>query len=135
MFFLLRVAFWLSIVVMLLPGGAEQSKTAPQFSATDAMSAAGAAMSDLRQFCDRQKEACTVGSQAALAFGQKAQHGAKLLYEFLSEQFAPSETGSVPNAPAQATTATSGVGSQNTLTPTDLAPAWRGPRPDPRRPA
>src|SRR4051794_23069564 len=93
MFFLLRAAFWLSIVILLLPTGSQPS--APKIDTSDAVSAASAAVSDMRQFCARQRDACTVGSQAAVAFGYKAQAGAKMIYDFLTEALAPSETGSV----------------------------------------
>jgi hypothetical protein len=128
--FLLKAAFWLSVVVMLLPAG-EKSAPAPQVGATEAVSAAGAAVSDMRQFCARQPEACAVGSQAATAFGQKAQAGAKMLYEFLNDRV-PNETASVGSKPTGAAQR-----SQHTLTSDDLAPAWRGPEPrrDGKRPA
>jgi hypothetical protein len=127
MFFLLRVAFWLSIVVMLLPTASTQpSPPAAQVGAIDALSAAGAAVSDMRQFCTRQPEACTVGSQAATAFGQKAQASAKMVYDYLTER-----AGEDAKPTATHKTAASGTEerSQNTLTTSDRAPAWRGPQP------
>jgi hypothetical protein len=127
MFFLLRAAFWLSIVIVLLPSGSGPATPGPQVGAADAMSAASAAVSDMRQFCDRQPEACTVGSQAAVVFGQKAQAGAKMLYEFLSEKVGPTETGSI--TPAGIKKADTAMKSQNTLLPVDMTPAWRGPQP------
>jgi hypothetical protein len=132
MFFLLRTAFWLSVVLALLPTGGSAPKSAePSVSAIEAVSAAGAAMSDMSQFCGRQPEACVVGAQAVSAFGQRAQAGAKMVYEILSEKMGPAETGSVPaGKPNPAAT----KASQHTLTPADLQPAWRGPMPrkDPR---
>jgi len=132
MFFLIRVAFWLSIVILLLPTGSQQTKSAPTFETAEAVSAASAAVSDMRQFCSRQPDACSVGSQAAVAFGYKAQAGAKMLYDFLTEALAPAETGSV--TPASTRKREAGDKSVDTLQPGDLAPAWRGPapRPDPR---
>ena len=70
----------------------------PTIETAEAVSAASAAVSDMRQFCARQPEACSVGSQAAVAFGYKAQAGAKMLYDFLTEALAPRETGSVTPA-------------------------------------
>ena len=132
MFFLVRAAFWLSIVIILLPTGSQQPTSVPTLETAEAVSAASATVSDMRRFCARQPEACAVGSQAAVAFGYKAQAGAKMLYDFLTEALAPSETGSV----AQATTRKreASPNSQDTLVPTDLTPAWRSPlpRPDPR---
>jgi hypothetical protein len=133
MFFLLRVGFWLSIVLVLLPSGDYRPKDqAPQIGAADAVSAATAAVSDLGGFCGRQPDACAVGGQAAVAFGQRAQAGARYLFEILQDSMAPTATGSVPRAQAGTTSA-----SQSTLTPADLLPEWRAPLPpkDPRRPA
>ena len=57
----------------------------------------------MSQFCERQPDACEVGSQAAVAIGQRAQAGAKMLYEFLNEQLGDrGETGSVTDAKARA---------------------------------
>lgn len=139
MCFLIRVAFWLSIVVLLLPTGTNTgASSGPQVGAADALAAAGAAVSDMRQFCTRQPEACDLGSQAAVAFGQKAQASAKMLYEFLSEQLAneradaPSQD-SLRTPPAarrrsvETTGTIAGSWSQDTLTPSDKALPWRGP--------
>lgn len=121
MFFLLRMAFWLTIVLVLLPTGSLQPQAqAPQIDAADAVVAAGAAVYDVSGFCDRQPEACKVGAQAAVAIGQRAQAGASMVYDFIHERMARIETGSVSGAvPAY-------PGSQTTLKPTDLDPAWRG---------
>lgn len=139
MFFLLRTAFWLSIVLVLLPSeGSQPQSAAAKFDAADAVSAAAATVSDLSSFCDRQREACVVGGQAASAFGQRAQAGAKFLFEYLHDKMSPAETGSV--AP-RTRTASGHPQSQHTLTPADVRPAWRGALPtplpprDPRRPA
>jgi Family of unknown function (DUF5330) len=126
--FLLKMTFWLGLVLVLLPSGGSQSAPKMPVDAVDAMSAARAAVSDMRAFCERQAQACVVGSQAAVAIGHRAQAGAKMLYEFLNEQLGPQETGSFK---------TSGTGeatpparpSQQTLTPADLTPTWRGPQP------
>jgi Family of unknown function (DUF5330) len=132
MFFLIRAAFWLSIVIILLPTGSQQPKSVPSIETADAVSAASAAVSDFRRFCARQPEACTVGSQAAVAFGYKAQAGAKMLYDFLTDALTPTETGSVASVSTRKGEAS--AKSQDTLLPTDLTPAWRSPMPrsDPR---
>ena len=72
------------------------------------------------------------GSQALTGLGQKAQAGAKMLYEFLTTHFG--RAGSAEN-PAR----TIGKPAQNTLFPADLTAPWRGSparkEPEPRRPA
>jgi hypothetical protein len=136
MFFLLRMAFWLGVVLILLPGGsAQRTAQTNDVGTSDAVSAASATVQDLRGFCTRQPDACTVGSQVAVAIGYRAQAGAKMLYDFLTEALAPKETGALPHgaAPrgslAKAEPVKSAPSSQNTLTPADLAPTWRGPQP------
>jgi len=135
MFFLLRMTFWLGLVLVLLPFGATQhSPSGSEVSASEAISAASATVGDLRGFCGRQPDACTVGSQMASTIGYRAQAGVKILYEALSEAMAPRETGSVGNGVSKnasgKTVAEKSVAerpSQSTLTPADLTPAWRGP--------
>jgi hypothetical protein len=130
MFFLLRMAFWLTVVLALLPTGRSQPDShRVQVGAGEAVAAAGAAVSDVSGFCDRQPSTCHVGGQAAVAIGQRAQEGAKMLYEFISDHMARGETGSLPDrkaAPARPVPAF--AGSQSTLTAHDLEPQWQGPK-------
>jgi hypothetical protein len=119
MFFLLRMAFWLGVVCVLLPGGAKTQAT-PQIDAASAVTAAGAAMSDMRGFCDRQPQACVVGGKVATAIGQRAEAGARTLYEIISTTL----TEKNEPKPAQA---------PGTLTATDLSPTWHAPVPLPPR--
>jgi hypothetical protein len=136
MFLLLRMTFWLGLVLILLPTGSTPRPSGSEVSASEAISAASATVGDLRGFCARQPDACTVGSQMATAIGYKAQAGAKMLYNVLNEAMAPHETGSLANG-----TPRRGGGTktaleksaaektlQNTLTPADLTPSWRGPQ-------
>ena len=128
--FLLRMALWLTVILALLPRSGSQPTPKVNVSAIDAMSAAAATVTDVRSFCERQPDACTVGSQAAVAIGQRAQAGAKMVYKYLNEQF-----GSHDAAPAEIATTGNAVPvpaarpSQQTLSPADLAPIWRGPQP------
>jgi len=154
MFFLLRAAFWLTLVLALLPTGSSQpAAQGSQIDATDAVVAASAAVSDVSGFCGRQPDACSVGSQAAVVIGQRAQAGAKMVYEFLNDKVAHSETGSISKGEQKSDTKLMPVsfpGSQSTLRSSDLTPAWQGaapqreprslrnvmmPRPDPRKSA
>lgn len=148
MFFLIRMAFWCSVGLALVPmfagNGASQS-TRVNVEAGDAVSAASATVSDLSGFCDRQPGACNIGAQAAVAFGNQAQAGAKIVYEYLNDRASSKDaaTGSVSAnnnaARAQKVQMQNGVqknaakstrgASHDTLTAADLAPAWNGPAP------
>ena len=125
MFFLLRMAFWLGVVCVLLPGNSAKLLPESQIDTASAVSAAGAAVTDMRGFCERQPQACVVGGKVAVAIGTKAEAGARTLYELisskLSERTAGSDQKSVP------------VSLQGTLTPSDITPAWHSPVPLPPR--
>src|SRR6478735_3552864 len=95
MFFLLRVAFWLTIVLALLPsGGAQQS------------------------------------AQAKVGIGQRAQAGARMVYDFISDHASHSgETGSVnkPKQEPRLASVRTVPASQSTLKDSDLEAVWQGP--------
>jgi hypothetical protein len=95
MWFFLRMTFWLAVVLVLLPSGGSQTAPNLQISASEAFSAARGAVTDFEHFCDRQQEACVVGSRTAVTLGQRAQAGAKMLYEFLTERLGSDESESV----------------------------------------
>lgn len=142
MFFLLRIAFWVTLVLALLPSGSGMPSGAQaKVGASDAVAAAGAAIADMSNFCERQPDACVVGAQAAVVVGQRAQAGARLVYDFINdhairgnEQVANvggdkgasgDKTGSVTLRKLVAVGAV--PTSQNTLSASDLEPVWQAP--------
>jgi hypothetical protein len=148
--FLFRITFWLGLVLVLLPRDkTPESEKLPQIGAADAVQAATAAVSDVTQFCKRQPAACEVGGQAATIIGQRAQDGAKKLYQIINDKKeqitndkhdgsktdnnktdnkkAPDHTGSI--ALAGEGDAAASEASRDTLTQDDLALEWRGPGP------
>ena len=141
--FLLRITFWLGLVLVLLPRDkTPESEKLPQIGAADAVQAATAAVSDVTQFCKRQPAACEVGGQAATIIGQRAQDGAKKIYQMINDKKehitnekndnksdskkAPDHTGSI--ALAGEGDATSNEAPRDTLSQDDLALEWRGPQ-------
>ena len=129
MFFLLRMAFWLGLVLVLLPREkTPESEKLPQIGASQAVQAATAAVSDMSQFCKRQPAACEVGGQAATVIGQRAEDGARKLYRIITDKRAPDHTGSIgvaDNTDSQP----ADLAPRDTLTPDDLAAEWRAPTP------
>src|SRR5260370_42196388 len=96
MFFLLRMVFWLGFVLVLLPRDkTPEPDKQPQIGASEAVQAATAAVSDMSQFCKRQAAACEVGGQAATVIGQRAQEGARKLYQIITDKKSPDHTGSI----------------------------------------
>jgi hypothetical protein len=146
MFFLLRMAFWLGLVLVLLPREkTPEAEKLPQISVGDAVQAATAAVSDMSQFCKRQPQACEVGGQAATVIGVRAEDGARKIYRSITDKKAddkktddkkpddkrsaldkkwPDHTGSIGIAENDDPT---GEAPRDTLTPEDLSTDWRLP--------
>jgi hypothetical protein len=98
MFFLLRAAFWLSLVVLLIPSGGESSSDAHPARPLSTFEAVGAAHStyqDLKGFCGRNPDACETGRVIADGFASKARVGARWVYEQLDPKDTTA-TGSTP---------------------------------------
>jgi hypothetical protein len=123
MFFLLRMAFWIGLVCVLVPSANSGN---PSIDAGQALTVASAAMSDARGFCERQPQACVAGGQVASALGQKAEAGARTIFQLISEKL----TEKPADKPAAQPVSAPGHG---TLTATDLQPAYRQPVPLPPR--
>jgi hypothetical protein len=111
--FLIRAAFWLTIVLLLIPGDPKTGAEAPRVTVFQAFVAARATIADLSAFCDRNPDVCVTGSAAFQLFAEKAENGVRMLYRYFdrSEEGPVDETG-------------------GTLKREDLLPAWRGPHPD-----
>jgi hypothetical protein len=107
MFFLLRCAFWIGLVLLLLPidTGPDESQTAG-ISPVKAFFAAQSTISDLSGFCERNPETCATGGQAIARIGEKAKVSAKLLIDYMDED------------------GTLVTGATGTLSAADLEPAW-----------
>jgi hypothetical protein len=142
MFFLLRTAFWLTLVLVLIPIGSETESTPVEpINPVSAFIAAQATMSDIGGFCDRNPQACETGGNALTAIGSRARDGARIVYEYLDTQIAdadPSETvitGSTNVQPTSDQTSTAdpqpadGVTETTQIQGTDIGPT---PRPKPR---
>ncbi|HVY20444.1 MAG TPA: DUF5330 domain-containing protein [Bauldia sp.] len=112
MFFLLRVAFWLSLVILLLPADGETGDKAPRVTAFETLSAAQAAVSDISQFCDRNPDVCVTGGNAFQVFSEKVRYGVKL----------------ITNTFGNKKPAADQDGGASTLSPDDMKPAWRDPK-------
>jgi hypothetical protein len=123
--FLIRVAFWVGLVVLLLPTDERQQQRL--------YGTAAATVERVTTFCDRHEQACAVGSEVWATFLKKAQFGARMAIELISSNGRKDEEAAPPRLqPTSATNAPSprpappAAPSRGTLTPADLAPAWRG---------
>jgi uncharacterized protein DUF5330 len=129
MMFLLRTAFWLMILILLLPIDDRQR--------SEVYGTAEAAVKDVTGFCDRNPETCAKGRDVIDVFTQKAEFGAHLLMNFINDRTGggdddpaaswPSTGASTDAAPAPAPASWETSGSQDTLSPEDREAAWSGP--------
>ncbi|AXS39932.1 hypothetical protein D1F64_07520 [Breoghania sp. L-A4] len=143
MFFILRTAFWLSLVVLLIPADPEtkaQSKEA-DISSLQAIGAAQQAYVDMTRFCERNPMTCETGGAAVEIFSAKARTGARMVYEYLgpgdnTDRTPVSASRDMASGPSDrelftgSTAARPSNGPANgTLTPADLQPEWTVPAP------
>ena len=126
MMFLIRSAFWLMIIVLLVPTDEGQQN--------QVYGSAEAAVKDVATFCDRNPETCTTGKNAFDVLVHKAEFGARILMGFIMDK---SGLGGDATASSGAATSASVSGmapaswsrgsSQDTLSPEDREAAWGGP--------
>ena len=82
----------------------------------------------MSQFCKRQPAACEVGGQAATVIGQRAQAGARKLYQIITDKRSPDHTGSIGGTEGDESTLMEAAPS-DTLTPDDVQLEWQGAQP------
>lgn len=122
--FLIRTAFWLTLVILLLPTNQDDQRTV--------YGAAEAAIRDMTGFCTRNPDVCAKSRDAFEVFTQKAEFGAKMVMDFMSEATSDqTPVAAIEESGNRYPTSFRG-NSQNTLTDQDREPGWFGPssRPD-----
>jgi Family of unknown function (DUF5330) len=133
--FLIRVAFWVGLAVLLLPTDERQQARL--------YGTAIATVERVTTFCDRNAQACAAGAELWAAFVKKAEFGARMAIDMATsggrkdEDAAPART-QPTSAPANARTKAEAkpepqvpapkmpASVRGTLTPADLTPTWRG---------
>lgn len=117
--FFIRLAFWLGVIVMLLPTDQQQQARV--------YNTAVSAVERASTFCDRNARTCELGAQAWASFLKKAEFGVRLLGDLITSGARSSEP--EPSTPPlrQKASLSDTVGTRGTLSAADLQPAWRGP--------
>lgn len=86
--FLLRMAFWIGLALIVLPlDKTDRSGGGDTLSAAHAIYAVSEAAADVAAICDRKPEVCAIGRQALDYVGAQAREGARFAYEALDEKF------------------------------------------------
>ncbi len=88
MFFLIRMAFWFSLVLMVLPLDiGTDPNNGDSVSPIQAFFAAREAVVDVAAICERKPDVCETAGAAFSTIGGRAREGAKIAYEVLDERF------------------------------------------------
>lgn len=85
--FLIKSAFWLSLVLLLIPFGGQGADGEAQVGPVDTLIAARAFIGDVAGLCERQPETCETGKAALHTIGVRAREGARIAYGILDEHF------------------------------------------------
>lgn len=123
--FLVRSAFWLTLVILLIPADPETGD-APRVTVANAVMAVQATVADLSGFCGRNPDVCATGSAAAQIVAEKTGDGIDLILRTISgDAVEPTEERGIDMAPGAP------EGTRGTLTTDDLALPWQGTADDP----
>lgn len=117
--FLIRTAFWLTLIILLLPTNEEQQR--------QVYGTAEATVKDLKTFCTRNPEVCEKSREAFEIFSQKAKFGARMLMDFVTDASAD-ESATLDAVKARHVPSFFRRSPQNTLTAEDMQPPWSGPK-------
>lgn len=104
--FLVRMAFWFSLVLLVLPLDTGDSSTgAPSVGAIQAFLAAREAVGDVTGICERKPEICETGKSALQTVGVRAREAARIAFEMLDDNFGEPDTdtmtGAIPTPQAE----------------------------------
>ncbi|QDZ01096.1 DUF5330 domain-containing protein [Nitratireductor mangrovi] len=83
--FLLRSAFWLSLVLLFLPISPQGDEAVDTVSPLEAIVAARGAFTDVSGMCSRRPDVCETGRAAFQTIGVRAKESARIAYELLDD--------------------------------------------------
>jgi hypothetical protein len=127
MLFILRMAFWIALVCLLLPGSQDSNQKL--------ISSAEQTVNDVRGFCQRNPQVCEDARLAMTGLLLRLKSGADMLQGWVAKQETPVEE--PPAAPAEKGSRRYGRNDhappqpvakwQDSLNPGDKQVPWRGP--------
>lgn len=120
--FFVRMAFWLGLVVLLLP--ADERQQARLYGT------ASSTVERVTTFCDRNPKTCDTGAEFWATFVKKAEFGARLVRDLVGAAGGSDDDATARMQPAGAKgrgDPRANPAARDTLRPSDLQPGWRGP--------
>ena len=92
MWFLIKGAFWFSLVLVMLPifdpEATERLADEPGVELTDALGAAAGVISYATELCAEKPDVCVKSAETFSTLGSRAREGARVAYTYLDTQFA-----------------------------------------------
>jgi hypothetical protein len=92
MWFLIKGAFWFSLVLVMLPifdqDATDRLSQEKGVELTDALGAAAGAISYATDLCAQKPDVCVKGAETFTTLGTRAREGARVAYTYLDTQFA-----------------------------------------------
>ena len=126
MFFLLRLAFWVMLICLLLPGSHEDNRRL--------ISSAEQTVNDVRGFCQRNPQVCDDLRTSMTTLLTRFRSGAELLQTWLAQQSAEGEEHgpvterAIAHRPTRSDASPQPVTKwQDSLSSSDRQVPWRGP--------
>jgi hypothetical protein len=119
--FLIRLAFWIGLAVLLLPTDERQQARL--------YGTAASTVERVTTFCDRNARVCAGGAEAWATFVKKAEFAARLAVDLAGSAASKGDEPPATIQPANArgrAEARADAPPRGTLTPSDVAPVWRG---------
>jgi hypothetical protein len=104
--FIIRSAFWLSLVLLLIPVDGTGSADQPSVNPISALLAARDAVADVSGMCERRPEVCVTGRAALDTIQYRAVESARFAYDLIER---PEGEEAQAAAPADATITTGTV--------------------------
>jgi hypothetical protein len=107
MFFLLKAAFWFSLVLLMLPFNPKGHSGEDTVGPIETLFAVRDAVADMRGMCERKPDVCKTGGAALHTIGMRAREAARIGYDLIGDE-APAEldetvkTGTVPASGSKA---------------------------------
>jgi len=95
MWFLIKGAFWFSLVLVMLPifdqDATDRLSQEQGVELTDALGAAAGLISYATDLCSEKPDVCIKGAETFSTLGHRAREGARVAYTYLDTQFADEE--------------------------------------------
>jgi len=126
MWFLIRGAFWFSLVLVMLPifdqDATDRLAKEPGVELTDALGAASGIISYATDLCTQKPDVCVKSAETFSTLGVRAREGARVAYTYLDTQFTDETAAKAADAVKTGTVAAQVPGKTVGLPDIDIIP-------------